>query len=254
MKFSFPFCKLVAGDFKLVPIVMGEQRKESCVALAKALVSAVEGNNCLIVGSTDLSHFLNAETAERLDNIIRENVEKFDPDGLLADISRGKCQACGGGPMAVVMMACKELGAEKSTVLNMADSGDITGETNSVVGYMAAALSIPDPHGENKVKVGIDLGLSDSEKTVLRNVVDQTLETVVNGGNVPVYDNYSGKLGEKRGAFVTLTKKGELQRVYREYHRHSTPYHHGCGNDKGCRARGSEVPADYAVGTPRYRI
>ncbi|MFC1650086.1 AmmeMemoRadiSam system protein A [Candidatus Latescibacterota bacterium] len=60
-------------------------------------------------------------------------------------------------------------------------------------------------------KVGVDLGLSEEEKDVLRDVVKNTLESVVNGGTVPALDNFSGKLGEEWGAFVTLNKNGQLR-------------------------------------------
>ncbi|MCD6307819.1 MAG: AmmeMemoRadiSam system protein A [Candidatus Latescibacteria bacterium] len=91
----------------------------------------------------------------------------------------------------------------------MANSGDVTGDNDSVVGYISAALTIP---GESsKDAVGVDLGLSDYEKKVLKNVVKATLETVVNGGGVPRYNNFAGKLGKKWGAFVTLNKNGQLR-------------------------------------------
>jgi AmmeMemoRadiSam system protein B len=38
------------------------------------------------------------------------------------------------------MRAAALLGARHAAVLNYADSGDVTGDTSAVVGYMAAAL------------------------------------------------------------------------------------------------------------------
>ncbi len=64
---------------------------------------------------------------------------------------------------------------------------------------------------KDKKNAGVDLGLTDDEKTVLRNVVRSTLEHVVNGGPVPTFNNLNGKLGERWGAFVTLTKRGCLR-------------------------------------------
>ena len=59
--------------------------------------------------------------------------------------------------------------------------------------------------------VGVNLGLTEEEKDVLRNVVLSTLESVLSGGPVPAFDNLSGKLGEEWGAFVTLNKNGQLR-------------------------------------------
>jgi AmmeMemoRadiSam system protein B len=48
--------------------------------------------------------------------------------------------ACGGGPMVSVMRAATLLGATRAQVLRYADSGDVSGDKSSVVGYMAAAI------------------------------------------------------------------------------------------------------------------
>jgi AmmeMemoRadiSam system protein B len=39
-----------------------------------------------------------------------------------------------------VLRAARELGAARARVLRYADSGDVSGDKTSVVGYMAAAL------------------------------------------------------------------------------------------------------------------
>ena len=42
--------------------------------------------------------------------------------------------------MVAVMRAAKALGARDSVILNYADSGDVSGDKSSVVGYLAAAF------------------------------------------------------------------------------------------------------------------
>jgi AmmeMemoRadiSam system protein B len=42
---------------------------------------------------------------------------------------------CGFGPIAVTMVAAKNLGAKKAELLKYATSGDVTGDAGSVVGY-----------------------------------------------------------------------------------------------------------------------
>ena len=50
--------------------------------------------------------------------------------------------ACGGGPIVSVMRACRTLGARRAHVLCRADSGDVSGDRSSVVGYLAAAFTM----------------------------------------------------------------------------------------------------------------
>jgi MEMO1 family protein len=214
---QLPFLQYALDNFRLVPIVMGDQEPESCTALAKAIAAAAKGKNVLIVGSSDMSHFFPDSQAREFDSRVKKYVESYDFNGLLADQTVESSHVCGRGPIATTMMACKSLGATKATVLHMANSGDITGDTRSVVGYLAAAITISEGVNESTTQqksapeVGVNLGLSDDEKEILRNVVKQTLSSVVKTGQVPKFDNFSGKLGEKWGAFVTLNKKGQLR-------------------------------------------
>jgi AmmeMemoRadiSam system protein B len=48
--------------------------------------------------------------------------------------------ACGGGPTVSVMRAAKQLGARDASVLKYGDSGDVSGDKDAVVGYLAAAF------------------------------------------------------------------------------------------------------------------
>ena len=91
-------------DAKIVPLVMGHQTPETIRGLADALAAACRGRQALLVGSTDLSHYFDASTAERLDHRVQSHVAAFDPEGLLAlfeeypEHERGRYVACGGGP------------------------------------------------------------------------------------------------------------------------------------------------------------
>ncbi|MFC1650087.1 AmmeMemoRadiSam system protein B [Candidatus Latescibacterota bacterium] len=146
LEIQLPFLQVAIGDFKIVPIVMGDRDGgvTSCAALGNAIVSAVKGKNALIVASTDLSHFHNAETLKKMDSIVSEHISGYDPDALLRDISSGKCEACGALPTAAAMIACRKLGAVEGIVLKMANSGDVSGDYSSAVGYMAAVLTVSD--------------------------------------------------------------------------------------------------------------
>jgi AmmeMemoRadiSam system protein B len=133
-----PFLQTVLPPFQLLPIVMGNQTREMCFTLGHALGSILRGENALLVASTDLSHFYSSRVANRLDSVVIEDLRRFDEKGLMEDLAEGKCEACGGGPTVAVMAALKTLGAGTMEVVHHCNSGDITGDTSSVVGYVAA--------------------------------------------------------------------------------------------------------------------
>ncbi len=215
LEIQLPFLQATLGDFKLVPIVMGDQSWENCVNLAKAIAAVVkkspDPNKILLVASSDLSHFHNYDTAVKLDSVVVDAVNDFDPEELNRALRSGKCEACGGGPMITVMLASKALGATKAKVLKYANSGDVTGDRGSVVGYMAAVLyDNPGTHGK-KEKVGVDLGLSDNDKKVLHEIARTVIEKACRGERIPDFKVDSPILKEPRGAFVTLHKNGQLR-------------------------------------------
>ena len=140
LELQLPFLKRVLPDVEIVPLVMGHQRRETAHALGDAIAAAVTGRRAILVASTDLSHYHSAATAAMLDAKVIEQVARFDPDGLMSLLEARHEHACGGGPTVAVMRAAKSLGASDARVLRYGDSGDITGDKDSVVGYLAAAF------------------------------------------------------------------------------------------------------------------
>jgi AmmeMemoRadiSam system protein B/AmmeMemoRadiSam system protein A len=204
LEVQLPFLQVAVPGLRIVPIVMGDQSLRSCRQLAKAIAGAAKGKNVLLVASTDLSHFHNYDEAGLLDRVVIERVGNYDPEGLARDLDAGNCEACGGGPVVTVMLAARELGATKAMVLDYANSGDVTGDRSSVVGYLAAAL-VAD------AKVGVDLGVGEGDKATLLKLARQSIEANLAGKPAPDIKITSPRLREEMGAFVTLTRNGELR-------------------------------------------
>ncbi len=141
LEIELPFLqRAIKSDFWLLPIMVRTQDRKTCHALGEALSETLTGKNALLVASSDLSHFHNAETAQRLDHAMLEQVEAFSPEGLFEVEEQGKGEACGLGAMAAVLWAAKALGGQMVKVLHYATSGNVTGDMRSVVGYGAAVV------------------------------------------------------------------------------------------------------------------
>jgi AmmeMemoRadiSam system protein B len=139
LEIQLPFLQVALGSFTLVPLVMGNQDRQTCEALAEAIYRSA-GPNVLIVGSSDLSHFHGYDEAVRMDKIVLDHLARMDAPELLRDLSMGRGEACGGGPIATTLMAAVKRGANRAEILRYANSGDVTGDRESVVGYAAAAF------------------------------------------------------------------------------------------------------------------
>lgn len=142
LEMQLPFVQRLAPDVPIVPLVMGAQTAETAQRLGEALAVTLRGGRTLLIASTDLSHYHDAAAAARLDQVVVDHVERFDADGLQRALDRHPDHACGGGPTVAVMRAARLLGAGSASVLKYADSGDVSGDKSSVVGYMAAAIGV----------------------------------------------------------------------------------------------------------------
>lgn len=140
LEIQLPFLQYMLGDFRLLPVMQGDQSLQTGRALADALVTVLKGQRALVVASTDLSHFHSYGAAVELDAAASQAIADFDPIALSTAIERGTTEACGGGPVVSVMLAARALGADQAKVLHYANSGDVTGDRARVVGYLAAAL------------------------------------------------------------------------------------------------------------------
>jgi len=140
LEVQLPFlqCTLQPGTFTLVPLVIGDQKREICFALGQALAEVLKDRNVLLVASTDLSHYYPASIAERLDAVMMRDVAAFDYEKLMTDLETHRTEACGGGPTVAVMAALDDLGVRKMKVTHRSNSGDTTGDYSSVVGYLSA--------------------------------------------------------------------------------------------------------------------
>jgi hypothetical protein len=140
LEMQLPFLQRLLPGVRIVPLLMGWQTADTARALGDALSLVLRDQPALLVASTDLSHYENARIAAALDGVVIDCVDRFDPDLLQRALDRNPRHACGGGPLVAVMRAARALGASDARVLKYADSGDVSGDKSSVVGYLAAGL------------------------------------------------------------------------------------------------------------------
>jgi AmmeMemoRadiSam system protein B len=139
LELQLPFLARVLPEVPIVPILMGEQTRGVAFGLGDAIADIAGGSAVALVASSDLSHYEDRVRAQALDAQVLEALDRCDADLLMDRLEREPRHACGGGPMAAVLRAATRLGAARGGVLKYADSGDVTGDTSQVVGYVAAA-------------------------------------------------------------------------------------------------------------------
>ena len=141
LEIELPFLqRALAGEFKLLPVMVRSQSAKVCQILGVALAETLRGKNALVVASTDLSHFYTQKEAIAFDTEMLRRIESFSPEDVFRAEKEEQGFACGLGALTAVLWATKALGADTVKVLRHATSGDVTGDFSSVVGYGSAVV------------------------------------------------------------------------------------------------------------------
>lgn len=141
LEIELPFLqRALHGPFTLLPVMVHTHDEGVLKQLGMALAQTLKDRDCLLVASTDLSHFYSQNVARRLDAEMLRQMAEFSPEGILAAERKGSGFACGAGAVAAVLWAARELGANKVEILHHSTSGEVTGDFDSVVGYGAGVI------------------------------------------------------------------------------------------------------------------
>ncbi|MHB8472834.1 MAG: AmmeMemoRadiSam system protein B [Gammaproteobacteria bacterium] len=127
LEVQLPFLQVALGDFALLPLVVGD----ATPAQVDAVLARVWGGpETLIVISSDLSHYHDYSTAQRLDRVTSQAIE------ALRDQDIAYHQACGRNPVNGLLHSARRYGLRAQTI-DLRNSGDTAGSRDRVVGYGA---------------------------------------------------------------------------------------------------------------------
>ncbi|HEU04673.1 hypothetical protein LCGC14_2128100 [marine sediment metagenome] len=135
LEVQVPMLQEVYSKFKILPIILIDQEKNAAEEIGEAVATISKQKNSMIIGSSDFTHYEPNEFAHDQDKALIEPILDLDVDQFYKVLYEKNVTACGYGAIASTMIACKKLGATKGELLKYATSGDVTGDTSSVVGY-----------------------------------------------------------------------------------------------------------------------
>ncbi len=127
LEVHLPFLQETLGEFKLIPLVVGDATPEQVAQVLEALWG---GPETLIVISSDLSHYHDYQTARKLDSATSKAIEQLRIEDIDYD------HACGRNPVNGLLYLARRHGLEATTI-DLRNSGDTAGSQDRVVGYGA---------------------------------------------------------------------------------------------------------------------
>jgi AmmeMemoRadiSam system protein B len=127
LEVHLPFLQTVIKHFRLLPLLVGEAQPDQ---VAEVIDRSWGGSETLIVISSDLSHYLDYESARKIDMKTTQSIEDLCGEEIEFD------QACGCLPLQGLLSVVRKRGLTEKT-LDLRNSGDTAGPRDHVVGYGA---------------------------------------------------------------------------------------------------------------------
>ena len=138
---QLPFLQFLYGNtFKIVPICFLMQDYDSAVEVGRALAEALDGTNTVVIASSDMTHYEPAKTAAAKDQAALKAVTNMDARRFYETVETRNITACGYAPITALITYAKGVNAKEAELLSYHNSGDVTGDYSSVVGYAAVSF------------------------------------------------------------------------------------------------------------------
>ncbi len=222
---------------RIVPILIGTHNTNVLKAVASGLQPWFNSRNLFII-SSDFSHYPSYEDASRVDRLTSDAIIKGDPEDFQKTIrsieesgTENLATAMCGWPAAMVLLY---LAGNSDGVIfrnvGYTNSGDSPrGERDEVVGYNAI-VAVNRVATENKStaenksaavnKAGsqnssgtVEFSLTTEERKTLLGIAREAISARLKGRKPALPDDsrLTSRLKEPLGAFVTITKEGDLR-------------------------------------------
>lgn len=142
METQIPFIQFSFPKATLVPIIIGNQLNTNSKYLAETVNELLSGklDETLFVASSDLSHYHDAQTAQKMDSQTAQLIKEKDTKELERLIFLRQIEACGFGPILFLIHLAKMTGYNQVDNLCYSHSGETSYDNAHVVGYLSSVF------------------------------------------------------------------------------------------------------------------
>jgi len=139
LEVEVPFLQVALGTPPIVPVLFGAEPDPWHVEVGEQLAEMLDEDDLVLI-STDLSHFLDQEAANALDQQSLKQVCDQDCAALIRGTAEGTCSMCGATAVVAGMACALARGARDWRVLDYRTSAEASGDYARVVGYAALSM------------------------------------------------------------------------------------------------------------------
>ncbi len=145
LEVELPLLQYFKADFKIVPIILSSEKTDTLKEIGREIAQAIKELNLedstMIIASSDLTHYEPRRVAQVKDKAAIRAICELNEDKLTEKVRRLNISMCGYAPVIAMLSAAKLLGAKKGVLVKYQTSGDVTGGTDSVVGYAGIIIN-----------------------------------------------------------------------------------------------------------------
>lgn len=186
---QIPFLQTILPHVKIIPILAGQNSEK----VTKIIAHYWQKHENAFVISSDLSHFYSANEARKIDKATAEMIESKDMEKFNSE------RACGGCGVHGLVNFTKNKNYSLIRV-GLHNSGDITGDNSSVVGYGSWFLYEGEKNTFIK-KFFSELTINICKKSILAGLNQE----------IPQCEKVPAVFEQQGACFVTLEKNNELR-------------------------------------------
>jgi AmmeMemoRadiSam system protein B len=158
LEVQLPFLQALYGDkLRIAPIATSLSDLDTCTEVGRAVAGAARktGRDIAVIASTDMTHYgihygyapVGMTPIEKVLDWVRnidgeaiKAITALDEELLLRHVREKHMTMCGYAPVAMAMVAAKELGASKVELAKYATSYNTQGSKDAIVGYCSMTM------------------------------------------------------------------------------------------------------------------
>jgi hypothetical protein len=140
LEVQLPFLQFILSDFQIVPILVGQLSQDSLEKVVEDIAQNFDHKSLLVI-STDLSHYPDAQLAEKSDQQLITSIISLDIKQFKKVISQTnpsqnlQTRACGAQAIEAGLQLAQKKNYTKVKLYQYQHSGNISHDKTQVVGY-----------------------------------------------------------------------------------------------------------------------
>ena len=143
LEVQLPFLQYRNPRVSIAALCLSLPDFDSIEHLGEGIARAIAefGKEVLIVASSDMTHYESAAAAKAKDDLALAQLAEMNPEGLYKVCREKDITMCGVTPAATMLVAAKALGATSCRLVSYTNSGEASGDLQSVVAYAALTVA-----------------------------------------------------------------------------------------------------------------